>query len=88
MKPVPANGQPAAWCACARNGKGNGADLAARLTPGEKSALEELDSGIIRRRIPAPEAERLLSLGLAELNCGSLALTIAGRHALIALRAR
>lgn len=88
MKPVPANGRPAAWCACASNGKGNGADLAASLTPDERSALEELDSCVIRCRITAPEADRLLSLGLAELNCGSLALTIAGRHALMALRAR
>ena len=88
MKPIPANGRPAAWCASASNGKGNGADLAARLTPDEKSALEELDRCVIQCRSHAPEAERLLSLGLAELNCGSLALTIAGRHALMALRAR
>lgn len=87
MMPRPANGRPADWCSCANKAKGNGADLAARLTPDEKSALEELDSGIIRRRIPAPEAERLLSLGLAELNFGSLVLTMAGRHALMALRA-
>ncbi len=87
MMSRPANGRPVAWCSCANKAKNNGAGLAARLTPDEKSALEELDSGIIRRRIPAPEAERLLSLGLAELNFGSLVLTMAGRHALMVLRA-
>jgi len=70
------------------NGSGNGAEVASHLTPGEKSALEELDSGIIRRRLAAPEAERLLTLGLAELSFGSLVLTMAGRHVLMAIRDR
>ena len=86
MKADPADSRPKDWCSCSAKGSGNGASWASRLTPDEKSALEELDSGVIRRRIPAPEAERLLFLGLAELSFGSLVLTMAGRHALLAMR--
>lgn len=60
--------------------------LAERLTPDEKSSLETLDRGPLRQRIPFPHAERLLSLGLAELSFGRLDLTSAGRHALAELR--
>jgi len=60
--------------------------LAERLTPDEKTSLEELDHGPMRERIPFPVAERLLALGLAELSLGRLDLTSAGRHALAELR--
>lgn len=60
--------------------------LAERLTPDERSSLETLDRGALRQRIPFPHAERLLSLGLAELSFGRLDLTSAGRHALAELR--
>ena len=60
--------------------------LAERLTPDEKTSLEELDQGRLRERIPFPIAERLLALGLAELSFGRLDLTSAGRHALAEMR--
>jgi hypothetical protein len=62
-------------------------ELAERLTPDEKSSLEELDHGPWSERIPFSHAERLLTLGLAELTFGRLDLTSAGRHALAELRA-
>lgn len=86
MRPGPADSAPNGKCSCSCNGSGNGAEVAARLTANEKSALEVLDSGVIRCRIPSHEAERLLVLGLAELSFGSLVLTMAGRHALLAMR--
>jgi hypothetical protein len=57
-------------------------ELAARLTPDEKSSLEELSHGPARPSIPFDHAERLLGLGLAELSSGRLDLTIAGRQTL------
>jgi len=56
------------------------------LNNDERAALAELARGSIRQRIPMREAERLLELGLAELNFGHLELTAAGRNALFALR--
>ena len=61
-------------------------ELAARLTPGEKSSLEELDHGPMRPSIPFQHAERLITLGLAELSLGRLDLTIAGKQTLGAIR--
>ena len=61
-------------------------ELANRLTPDEKSSLEELDHGPMRSRIPFQHAERLIGLGLAELSLGRLDLTIAGRQLLEQLR--
>jgi len=59
-------------------------ELAERLTPDEKSSLEELSHGPVRPSIPFEHAERLLGLGLAELSSGRLDLTIAGRQTLAA----
>ncbi len=58
------------------------AQLTDRLTPGEKSSLEELDHGPMRPSIPFQDADRLITLGLAELSSGRLALTIAGKQLL------
>ena len=62
-------------------------ELTDRLTPDEKSSLEELDHGPMRAQIPMSHAERLLTLGLAELSFGRLDLTIAGRQLLAMVRA-
>jgi hypothetical protein len=60
-------------------------ELVNRLTPGEKSSLEELDHGPMRHSIPFNHEERLMGLGLAELSLGRLDLTLAGRHVLAAM---
>jgi len=62
-------------------------ELAGRLTPDERNSLEELDHGPMRPSIPFDHAERLMGLGLAELCCGRLDLTAAGRHVLAEVRA-
>jgi len=62
-------------------------ELADRLTPDEKSSLEELDHGPMRPSIPFNHAERLITLGLAELSLGRLDLTIAGKQTLGTIRA-
>jgi hypothetical protein len=61
-------------------------ELTDRLTPDEKSSLEELDHGPLRPSIPFQHAERLMTLGLAELSLGQLDLTIAGKKTLGAIR--
>ena len=61
-------------------------DLVTYLSAAERSALREMGRDPVRRRIPSAQALRLLSLGLAELSCGRLELTDAGRGALSALR--
>ena len=58
------------------------AQLTDRLTPDEKSSLEELDHGPMRHSIPFKHEQRLMRLGLAELSSGRLDLTLAGRHVL------
>ena len=58
------------------------AQLTDRLTPDEKSSLEELNHGPMRPSIPFLHAERLITLGLAELSSGRLELTIAGKQLL------
>jgi hypothetical protein len=58
------------------------AQLTDRLTPDEKSSLEELNHGPMRASIPFQHAERLITLGLAELSSGRLDLTIAGKQLL------
>ena len=58
------------------------AQLTDRLTPDEKSSLEELNHGPMRPSIPFLHAERLITLGLAELSSGRLDLTIAGKQLL------
>ncbi len=57
-------------------------ELTDRLTPDEKSSLEELNHGPMRPSIPFQHAERLITLGLAELSSGRLELTIAGKQLL------
>ncbi len=61
-------------------------ELVNRLTPGEKSSLEELDHGPKRHSIPFNIEERLMGLGLAELSFGGLDLTLAGKHVLAEMR--
>ncbi len=61
-------------------------ELVGKLTPGEKSSLEELDHGPTRHSIPFRHEERLMGLGLAELSFGRLDLTLAGKHVLVELR--
>ena len=61
-------------------------ELTDRLSPDEKSSLEELGQGPMRPSIPFTHAERLITLGLAELSLGRLDLTIAGKQLLGAIR--
>ena len=61
-------------------------EFVSRLTPGEKSSLEELDHGPVRHGIPFDHEERLMGLGLVELSLGRLDLTTAGKHVLAELR--
>ena len=61
-------------------------ELTDRLSPDEKSSLEKLDHGPMRPSIPFNHAERLITLGLAELSLGRLDLTIAGKQSLGAIR--
>ncbi len=58
------------------------AQLTDRLTPDEKSSLEELNHGPMRPSIPFLHAERLITLGLAELSSGRFDLSIAGKQLL------
>ena len=62
------------------------AELVDKLTPGEKSSLEELDHGPMRHAIPFNHEEQLMRLGLAELSFGGLDLTLAGKHVLAEMR--
>lgn len=58
--------------------------LIGRLSPAERRALrlmDELDETPNRRAIPLRHEVRLIDLGLAELACGALGLTAAGRRA-------
>ncbi len=66
-------------------------ELCRALTPAELGALEGLaqpgakeDPG---RRLAFPLAQRLMNLGLVELSCGGLDLTVAGRLVLAAMQA-
>jgi len=61
-------------------------ELTERLTPDEKSSLEELDHGPAQPGIPFQHVERLITLGLAELSLGQLDLTIPGRQLLAEMR--
>ena len=62
-------------------------ELVSRLTPGEKSSLEELDHGPVRHGIPFDHEDRLMGLGLVELSLGRLDLTTAGKQVLAERRA-
>ncbi len=59
------------------------AQLTDRLSADEKSSLEQLDQGPMRPNIPFRHAERLITLGLAELSLGQLDLTIAGKQSMV-----
>jgi hypothetical protein len=61
-------------------------ELRDKLTADEISSLEELDHGPMRPSIPFQHAERLMTLGLAELCCGRLDLTSAGKQSLASMR--
>lgn len=63
-------------------------ELKAVLTPEERGAVAELGQAAPGRTIPFGMAERLISLGLAELGCGGLDLTVAGRQVLDSMRGR
>lgn len=53
-----------------------------KLSPAEKASLKLLSQGPNRPSIPFPHAERLITLGLAELSLGRLDLTIPGKQML------
>ena len=61
-------------------------ELKATLTPDERGAIAELGRVSKRPEIPFGMAERLMSLGLAEVNFGGLDLTVAGRQVLESMR--
>ena len=57
-----------------------------RLTEDERASLKKLCKRAGDREIPGAHAMKLLDLGLAELNCGELGATGAGRVAMISRR--
>ncbi|HUF86741.1 MAG TPA: hypothetical protein VMM59_05100 [Thermohalobaculum sp.] len=61
-------------------------ELEAALTPDERGAIAQLGRVAGRPGLPFDMAERLMSLGLAELSFGGLDLTVAGRQVLEAMR--
>lgn len=63
-------------------------ELQATLTPEERGAIAELGRLPKDGGVPFPMAERLMDLGLAELSCGGLDLTVAGRQVLDSMRGR
>lgn len=63
-------------------------ELKATLTPDERGAIDELGRLARRSDLPFPMAERLMNLGLAEVNFGGLDLTVAGRQVLESMRVR
>jgi hypothetical protein len=62
-------------------------EIAEALNEAERSCLKELCRGSGRSRIPSPHAEKLLTLGLAEVLMGHLEMTSTGRRAAMALHA-
>ncbi len=65
-------------------------ELCRALTPDELSALEGLGQVNGRtgtsRNLAFPLTQRLMSLGLVELSCGGLDLTVAGRLVLASMQ--
>lgn len=70
----------------ARHGGSRHSVFASYLSSEEKRALGGLEDDTPRRKVPVPQALRLLSLGLAELSGGRLVLTRRGRDALDTVR--
>jgi hypothetical protein len=62
-------------------------ELKASLTPEERGAIAALGRASNGQGVPFGMAERLLDLGLAEVCCGGLDLTVAGRQVLESMRA-
>ena len=66
-------------------------ELCRALTADDLSALEVLSGAngqaTSNRSMPFPLTQRLMSLGLVELSCGGLDLTVAGRMALASMQA-
>lgn len=56
-------------------------ELLGKLSDEEKASLKSLCSCGCSGKIPGDHAEKLMTLGLAELTCGGLGPTSAGRHA-------
>lgn len=56
-------------------------ELLARLSDDEQASLKKLCSCGVDRDIPGAHADKLLNLGFAELTCGGLGPTGAGKHA-------
>ena len=63
-------------------------DVLRQLCEEERSALAALAHDPPRQSVPRPCAVRLLNLGLAELDCGRLLLTAAGRNAVAGMTGR
>jgi len=61
-------------------------ELVRQLSAEDKAALELLSHDPPKGLIASRQAYRLLQLGLAELNCGRLILTVAGITALAVAR--
>ena len=57
-----------------------------RLSESEQASLKKLCSTACSRGIPDDHAEKLINLGLAEVNCGDLGPTGAGRMAMRSLQ--
>ncbi|MEM9423009.1 MAG: hypothetical protein AAF986_11030 [Pseudomonadota bacterium] len=56
----------------------------AKLTEDEQASLKKICCGAIDRSIPDDHAQTLLELGLAEVNCGDIGPTSAGRVVMVA----
>lgn len=57
-------------------------ELVEQLTPEERASLTAIGKGVCCPRIPFEHAEKLIRLGLAELNFGDQTLTRHGKRAL------
>ncbi|MEL6233416.1 MAG: hypothetical protein AAFR46_03315 [Pseudomonadota bacterium] len=55
-------------------------DMVDGLSTTDVECIQELSRGENRDRIPSPYAERLLEMGLANLEMGHLYLTVSGRR--------
>lgn len=55
-------------------------DMVNNLSTADVECIQELNRGENRNRIPSPHAERLLEMGLANVEMGHLYLTVSGRR--------